>query len=212
MVFSKSEQKNVTRVPNVLARLRANSLFSKASKCLFNVSSVEYLGYIVYSEGLKMDQAKVNKILNWPAPRNIKALHSFLDFANCYRRFVRYYSKKISSLTSFLKKDSCVPLNEDGLRKFHQCKEDFTTAQILSHFHPSLPTIAQTDASDYALGATLSQVSDLGEHPISFDSRKLLPEELSYEIQDKELPGIVWALGSLEVYVTYPNRSQLYLK
>ncbi|MBW0511667.1 hypothetical protein O181_051382 [Austropuccinia psidii MF-1] len=73
-VFSKYEEEHVTNVFTVLARLRANNLFSKASKCLFHVSSVEYLGYVVSSEGLKMDQEKVQQILNFPPPRNIKAL------------------------------------------------------------------------------------------------------------------------------------------
>ncbi|MBW0586834.1 hypothetical protein O181_126549 [Austropuccinia psidii MF-1] len=114
-----------------------------------------------------MYQANVQQILNWPPPRNLKALQSFLGFANFYRRFIKNYSKKISSLTSFLKKDSCFPLNEEALK---------------------------TDASDYALGAVLSQVSDSGKHPIAFDSRKLIPAELNYEIHDKELLGIVWAL------------------
>ncbi|MBW0472809.1 hypothetical protein O181_012524 [Austropuccinia psidii MF-1] len=82
MVFSKSEGKDVTHVSTVLSRLRANSLFAKASKCLFHVSSVEYLVYVVSSEGLKMDQAKVQKILNWPPPRTLKALQSFLGFEN----------------------------------------------------------------------------------------------------------------------------------
>ncbi|MBW0561067.1 hypothetical protein O181_100782, partial [Austropuccinia psidii MF-1] len=147
--------------------LRANNLFAKASKCLFHVSSVEYLGYVVSSEGLKMDQANIQKILNWPPPRNLKALQSFLGFANFYHRFIKNYSKKISSLTSFLKKDSCFPLNEESLK---------------------------TNASDYALGAVLSQVSDSGKHPIAFNSRKLIPAELNYEIHDKELLGIIWAL------------------
>ncbi|MBW0593145.1 hypothetical protein O181_132860, partial [Austropuccinia psidii MF-1] len=115
MVFSKSEEEHVTHVSTVLARCRSNNLFAKASKCLFHVSSVEYLGYVVSSEGLKMDQAKVQQILNWPPPRNLKALQSFLGFANFYRRFIKNYSKKISSLTSFLKKDSCFPLNEEAL-------------------------------------------------------------------------------------------------
>ncbi|MBW0585104.1 hypothetical protein O181_124819, partial [Austropuccinia psidii MF-1] len=131
MVFSKSEEEHVTHVSTVLSRLRANNLFAKASKCLFHVSSVEYLGYVVSSEGLKMDQAKVQQILNWPPPRNLKALQSFLGFANFYRRFIKNYSKKISSLTSFLKKDSCFPLNEEALSQFHQLKEAFTTAPIL---------------------------------------------------------------------------------
>ncbi|MBW0582805.1 hypothetical protein O181_122520 [Austropuccinia psidii MF-1] len=107
-----------------------------------------------------MDQAKVQQILNWPPPRNLKALQSFLGFANFYRRFIKNYSKKISSLTSFLKKDSHFPLNEEALRQFHQLKEAFTTAPIL--LYPPF--------------------------------RKLLPAELNYEIHDKELLGIVWAL------------------
>ncbi|MBW0494992.1 hypothetical protein O181_034707 [Austropuccinia psidii MF-1] len=49
-------------------------------------------------------------------------------------------------------------------------------------------------SSDYALGPVLSQVSDSGKHPIAFDSRKLISAELSYDIHDKELHGIVWAL------------------
>ncbi|MBW0531068.1 hypothetical protein O181_070783 [Austropuccinia psidii MF-1] len=167
MVFSRSEEEHVTHVSTVLSRLRANNLFAKASKCLFHVSSVEYLGYVVSSEGLKMDQEKVQNILNWPPPRNLKALQSFLGFSNFYRRFIKNYSKKISSLTSFLKKDSCFPLNEEALK---------------------------TNASNYALGAILSQVSDSGKHPIAFYSNKLIPEELNYEIHDKELLGIVWAL------------------
>ncbi|MBW0479621.1 hypothetical protein O181_019336 [Austropuccinia psidii MF-1] len=85
-------------------------------------------------------------------------------------------SKKISSLTSFLKKDSCFPFNEESLSQFHQLKGAFTTSPILSHFNPSLPTIVETNPSDCALGAVLSQVPDSGKHPIAFDSRRLIPE------------------------------------
>ncbi|MBW0560637.1 hypothetical protein O181_100352 [Austropuccinia psidii MF-1] len=194
MVLSKSEEQHVTHVSTVLSRLRANNLFYKASKCLFHVSSVEYLGYVVSSEGLKMDQAKIQRISNWPPPRNLKALQSFLGFANFYHRFIKNCSKRISSRKSFLKKDSRLPLNEEALRLSHQLKEAFTISPILSHFDPSLPTIVETDASYYALGAVLRQISDSGKHPIAFDSRKLLPAELNYEIHDKELLGIVWAL------------------
>ncbi|MBW0559204.1 hypothetical protein O181_098919, partial [Austropuccinia psidii MF-1] len=155
---------------------------------------VKYLGYVVSSEGLKMNQEKVHQILNWPPPTNLKALQSFLGVANFYHRFIKNYSKKISSLTGFLEKDSHFPLNEEALRQFHQLKEAFTIAPILSHFNPSLPTIVETDASDYAMGAILSQISDSGKHPIAFDTHKPLPAELNYEIHDKELLGIAWAL------------------
>ncbi|MBW0544320.1 hypothetical protein O181_084035 [Austropuccinia psidii MF-1] len=104
-----------------------------------------------------MDQAKVQQIPNWPPPRNLKALQSFLVFANFYCHLINNYLKKISSLTSFLRKYCHFILNEEALRHFHQLKAAFTTAPMLSHFNPSLPTIVETDASDYALGAVISQ-------------------------------------------------------
>ncbi|MBW0481649.1 hypothetical protein O181_021364 [Austropuccinia psidii MF-1] len=62
------------------------------------------------------------------------------------------------------------------------------------HSNSSLPTIVETNASDYALGAVLSHVSDSGKYSIAFDSCKRILAELNYEIHDKELLGIVWAL------------------
>ncbi|MBW0583892.1 hypothetical protein O181_123607 [Austropuccinia psidii MF-1] len=106
----------------------------------------------------------------------------------------RWILPKISDLTSLLKKDSPFIFNEEALSQFQILKEALTTAPILSHFNPSLPTLVETDASDYALGVVWSRVNDSGKHPIAFDSRKLLPAGLNYEIHDKELLGIVWAL------------------
>ncbi|MBW0496558.1 hypothetical protein O181_036273 [Austropuccinia psidii MF-1] len=194
MVFSSSEEEHVKHVASVLQRLRNNKLFSQASKCVFHTSSVEYFGYVVSSDGLNMDSSKCQQILNWPQPQNIKALQSFLGFANFYHCFMKNYSKKKTSLTSLLKEDSPFIFNEEALSQFQILKEAFTTSPILSHFNPSLPTIVETDASDYSLGAELSQLNDSGKHPIAFDSGKLLPTELNYEIHEKELLGIVWAL------------------
>ncbi|MBW0524366.1 hypothetical protein O181_064081 [Austropuccinia psidii MF-1] len=80
------------------------------------------------------------------------------------------------------------------LVSFKILKEEFSTAPILSHSNPSLPHIVETDASNYALSAVLSQVNYSGKNHIAFDSFKLLPAELDYEIHDKELLGMVWAL------------------
>ncbi|MBW0513734.1 hypothetical protein O181_053449, partial [Austropuccinia psidii MF-1] len=194
MVCSSSEEEHVKHVASVLQRLRDNNLFAKASKCVFLASSVEYLGYVVSSDGLRMNSSKVQQILNWPQPQNIKALQYFLCFANFYCCFIKNYSKKITSLTSLLKEDSPFIINEEALSQFQSLKEAFTTAPILFHLNPSLPTIVETDASDYALGAVLSQVNDSGKNRIAFDCCKLSPAELNYEIYDKELLGIVWAL------------------
>ncbi|MBW0523716.1 hypothetical protein O181_063431 [Austropuccinia psidii MF-1] len=92
-------------------------------------------------------------------------------------------------------------LSPEALRQFHKLKEAFTTATIIPHFNPSLPTIVNTDASDYALGAVLSQVSESGKNRISFDSHKLLPEELNCEIHEKEFLAIFWTLKHCKAFL-----------
>ncbi|MBW0519578.1 hypothetical protein O181_059293 [Austropuccinia psidii MF-1] len=146
MVFSSSEEEHFKHVPSVLKRLRDNNFFAKASKCVFHDSSVQYLGYVVSGEGLKMDTSKFQQILNWPQPKNIKAVQSFLGFANFYRCFIKNYSKKITALTSLLTNDSPFIFNEEPLSQFQILNKAFTTSPILSYFNPSLPAIVETDA------------------------------------------------------------------
>ncbi|MBW0572504.1 hypothetical protein O181_112219, partial [Austropuccinia psidii MF-1] len=128
---------------------------------------------------------------------NIKHVTSALQRLrenDLFAKASKNYSKKITALTSLLKKDSPFIFNEEALSQLQILKKAFTTAPILSHFNPFLPNVVVTDASDYTLGSVLSQVNDSGNHPIAFDSSKLLPAELNYEFHDKELLGIVWAL------------------
>ncbi|MBW0478314.1 hypothetical protein O181_018029 [Austropuccinia psidii MF-1] len=86
----------------------------------------------------------------------------------------------------------------EKLPPHHSCDHHIELEGSLPGFHhhpnPSLPTIVETNASNYALDSVLSEVSDSGKHPIAFDSRKRIPAEINYEIHDKELLGIVWDL------------------
>ncbi|MBW0522445.1 hypothetical protein O181_062160 [Austropuccinia psidii MF-1] len=192
MVLSSSGEEHAKNAFSVLQKLGDNNCSSKASKCVFHSSSVEYLCYVGSIDGLKMDSSKFQQILNWPQQKNIKALQCFLGFSNFYFHLIKNYSKKLTALTLILNKDSPFIFNEKALNKFQLLKESFTTGPILSHFNASLPAIVETNASDNSFFAVLSQVHELGKHPIAFDSCKLLPAELSHEAHYKELLGIVW--------------------
>ncbi|MBW0574787.1 hypothetical protein O181_114502 [Austropuccinia psidii MF-1] len=141
-----------------------------------------------------MDSSIFQQIFFWPQPKNIKPLKSFLGFGNFYHHCIKNYFKKITALTSLLQKHSPFIFNEEALSNSQLLKEAFITSLILSHFNHSLPTISDTDASDYSLGAVLSQINDSGKHPIAFYSGKLLPDQLNYEINYKELLGIALSL------------------
>ena len=70
-----------------------------AAKCEWSVDTVEYLGYIMSPEGLTMAADKVRAIVDWPTPRKVKDVQSFLGFANFYCRFIYNYSDIVVPLT-----------------------------------------------------------------------------------------------------------------
>jgi hypothetical protein len=77
-------------------------------------------------------------------------------------------------------------------KAFKKLKHCFMTMPILTYFDPHCKCIVETDALDFALGGALSQTAeDKKLHPNAFHSRKFSPDEINYEIHDKELLTIV---------------------
>ena len=68
----------------MLRRLEENDLFVKPKKYTFHATEVDFLGMIVGRDGIKMDQEKVKAILEWPEPKTVKGVRSFLELANFY--------------------------------------------------------------------------------------------------------------------------------
>jgi hypothetical protein len=105
LIYSKNLEDYKEQVKKVLKALEERDLQVKLDKCTFWATEVEYLGFIVSTEGIKIDLEKVRAILEWPEPTTVKETQSFLGFANFYRRFVKDYSKVAILLTNLTKKD-----------------------------------------------------------------------------------------------------------
>ena len=84
LIYSDSEEEHIWHIREVLHRLRQHNLYACTDKCFFHVQTVEYLGYILSPSGLTMAADKVQVIQDWPEPRKIKDIQSFLGFANFY--------------------------------------------------------------------------------------------------------------------------------
>ena len=204
LIYSDNMADHKKQVREVLRRLRANGLYARADKCEFHSDSVEYLGFILSPEGLTMDPAKVSAIQNWPEPRKVRDVQSFLGFANFYRRFIHDYSKIVLPLTRLTRKGTPWEFSSKCKEAFEKLKIAFTTAPILAHWSPEAPIIVETDASDYAIAAILSQTQADGEiHPIAFLSHSLTPAELNYDTHDKELLAIYRAFETWYRYLCY---------
>jgi hypothetical protein len=202
LIFSRSLDEHKRHVRLVLERLRDNGLFAKPEKCSFHQREVEYLGYLVSASGVKMDPKKVSSVVDWPEPSSVRDLQIFLGFANFYRRFIRGFSKVAAPLTRLFKKDHPFVFDGPARQAFCQLKYAFTTAPVLAHFQPDRPSTIETDASDFAIAAVLSQPDADGVlHPVAFHSRKLTAAELNYEIYDKEMLAIIVAVREWRAYL-----------
>jgi len=121
-------------------------------------------------------------------------VQTFMGFANFCRRFIKGFSKIAKPLTDLTKKGmkwTWTPSYQDA---FDKLKEMCTTGPILMHFDDTRPTKLETDASDLALGAVLSQLCEDDKwHPVAFHSRKFSLAERNYDVHDKEMAAIVAA-------------------
>jgi len=193
LVYSKTRDEHDEKVKKVLERLMENGLAVSADKCVWRVQEVEFLGYVIGQEGIKMSQENVKAILSWRMPESLADTQSFLGFANFYRRFIHDYSRIARPLTELTKGEGKNwAWNKEAEAAFREVKRRFTTVPVLAHFNGEKPVIIETDTSDFAIGAVLSQRDPEGRlHPVAFHSRKFQPAEINYEIHDKELLAIV---------------------
>jgi len=192
LVYADTEEKHDETVREVLKRLQNNGLAVSPEKCIWKAQEVEFLGYIIGRNGIRMSEEKVEALLGWKTLESLTETQSFLEFANIYRRFIQDYSRVARPLTELTKKDREWNWNAEAGAAFTELKKRFTTAPILAHFDPAKEVIIETDTSDFAIGAILSQRDEERHlHPVAFHSRKFQPAEINYEIHDKELLAVV---------------------
>jgi len=105
LIYSETKEEYVKHVQDVLKRLSQAGLLLNPEKCEFHKESVEFLGFVVSTTGIRMSPEKIKAIAEWPTPHDIRSVQSFLGFANFNRRFIKGYSKKALLLIDVIKKD-----------------------------------------------------------------------------------------------------------
>src|SRR5437868_107499 len=153
--------------------------------------------YLVMPFGLTNAPATFQSLIN-------ATLQEYLDvFVVAYLDDVLIYlagtlEEHIQDVKKVMKK-----LQQKDLQlKIEKCEFHQKEVSFLGSIDSSKPITIETDASDKALGACLSQPDDKGKlQPVAFHSRKFTPAELNYDIHDKELLAIVDAFQTWRVYL-----------
>ena len=120
-------------VLKVLRCLHDNDLFVKPEKCHFRVTEVDFLGMIISCNGIKMDPEKVNAILKWPEPTNVKQVHAFLGLSNFYRRFIKDYAITSRPMVGLTCKDIIFNFGDKEKASFKALKAAFPTVPVLQY-------------------------------------------------------------------------------
>lgn len=196
LVYSPDIDTHVKHLDIVLSILQENQLYAKMSKCTFATESVEYLGHLISANGVSMDPVKVEGVLSWPTPNNVKELRGFLGLSGYYRRFIKGYGVISRPLTNLLKKDG-FHWNSDSDLAFQELKQALCSAPVLAMPDFSQDFVLETDACSKGMGAVLMQNS----RPLAYLSKSFNSKNLGFSVYEKELLALVMAVTKWKHYL-----------
>ena len=190
LVYSRSREEHEEHLRMILELLRKEKLYGKFSKCEFWLEEISFLGHMVSKGGISVDPEKIKAITDWPIPRNVTEVRSFLGLAGYYRKYVENFSKVARPMFKLLKKGIRFQWNERHTIAFEELKKRLTTAPVLAMPDCSKPFEVYCDASFEGLGCVLMQEGKV----IAYASRQLRPHEVNYPVHDIELAAVIFAL------------------
>ncbi|XP_027062945.2 uncharacterized protein [Coffea arabica] len=177
------------------------NLVLNGKKCHFMICEGIILDHKISSEGIEVDQAKIEVIERMPPPINVKSIRNFLGYVGFYRRFIKDFSKTVKPLCELLTKDVPFHFNDECLLAFNKLKKELVSAPIIASLDWNLPFELMCDASDFAVGAVFGQKYDKRLHVIYYASKMLNETQVNYATTEKELLAVIFALDKFKSYL-----------
>lgn len=208
IIATNNFEDHLLTLKEIFTRLRKAGFTINIDKCQFCRPSLKYLGFVVDQNGLRTDPDKVSAISQFPLPSTVTEIKRFLGMCSWYRRFVPGFatlSAPISDLIKGKKKKMPVTWTPEATKSFSDLKAALTSSPVLvspDYTFPIRPFKIHTDASNYGLGAVLTQEDADGcERAIAFASRTLNRAERNYSVTERECLAVVFATDKFRPYV-----------
>ena len=205
IVHGKTTEEQPNNLRLVFTRLRKVGLKLKPTKCKFLEQQVAYLGHLVTADGICCDPEKIEKVRSWPTPKNVDEIRSFLGLASYYRRFIRNFAEIASPLNAMLGKDVPFKWTQETQNAMDELRKALCSPPVLKYPDTSPNAgifILDTDASETAIGAVLSQRNpDDSENVIAYSSRGLCRREKNYCTTRKEMLALISSIRRFRQYL-----------
>jgi hypothetical protein len=201
IIFSNSFEKHMQNLREVFQRLKEANLKLSPKKCNFLKKEVKFLGHIVSESGVSTDPSKIQAVRDWPIPKSIKEVRSFLGLTSYYRKFILKYADKSKPLHKITEKSQKCVWTQDCQYSFEELKKALTRAPILAYPTREGFFILDTDASNVGMGAVLFQVQDGLEKVVCYFSKTFSRSERSYCVTRRELLGVVASIKHFHHYL-----------
>ena len=105
LVGTETEKRRDEIVEEILRRLEENNLYIKPEKCMWKVRKIGFLGVVIGPNGIEIEEEKVDGVLSWLQPKNVKDIRKFLGLANYYRRFIKDFARVARPMNVLTQKD-----------------------------------------------------------------------------------------------------------
>jgi hypothetical protein len=197
LIYSVDPRMHLQHLREVLTVLRKEQFFAAKGKCVFLSDQVLFLGYIVSSKGLSVDESKIEAIKQWPQPQTMTDVRSFHRLASFYRRFIPHFSGIMAPVTDCMRNNSKFVWIIEAETAFQEIKRRLTTTPVFVLPDFSNPFELHCDASKLGIRAVLSQ----NGKPVAFFSEKLSGAKLWYNTYDVEFYAVVEAVRHWRHYL-----------
>lgn len=201
LVYRDSREENLRHLRTVLQRLKDNSFYVGENKYELMTDETEFLGLRVDKTGIKVGDERKKVVQDWPAPKTLSELRILIGLLQFFRRFIKGLSETAAPLPNLTRKGrSMTQWEEICDSAFSQLKEKLISLPIMRAPDWALSIRCHIDACQLAVGGTLTQVSETGEHAIYF-LKRLSPAEENYSANDRELLGLIYFLQRFRCFL-----------
>lgn len=203
IIPSENEVQGIEKLKLVLQTAAEYGLELNIKKCNFLKREIDFLGYRIANGKLHPSPLKTKAVINFPEPKCVKDVQSYLGLTGYFRKFIEHYSVIAKPLSDLLKKYAKFEFDNNARYAFNKLKNILTTEPVLSIYDPKCETEVHCDACLDGYGAALMQKSmaDNQLHPVYFYSKKTTAAERKYCSYELEVLAVINALKKFRIYV-----------